>query len=191
MKQLDLLLKKLKLRQFFMVLLAGFFLLFNTACSSGNIQGARPNNLPVQMGGNNNPHKMGGDGYTDYKMSTDPKVNSARSGTKSGKQASLPASNLIAAGGVESNTSDLIYPGSNLSDTNRPDIGLVQQRELPNLPNAKQSMIDRSDPDAKILERVGEALKDASSFVRDTAVRDTADAASKRPETQVNPAIRQ
>jgi hypothetical protein len=36
------------------------------------MQGARPNNPPVQMGGQNNPYKMGGDENTQYKMSTDP-----------------------------------------------------------------------------------------------------------------------
>jgi hypothetical protein len=186
MKHLSLLFKKFKLRQLLMVLLAGFVLLFNTACSNVNAQGARPNNPPVQMGGNNNPHKMGGDGYTDYKMSTDPKVNNTRSGAKTGKQASLPESNLIATGGIKSSASDLIYPGSNLSDTEHPDIGPVQAKKLPDLPIQKQPMMNRSEPDAKILERVGEAFKDASSFVRDTA-----DEASKRPETQVNPAIGQ
>lgn len=182
MRQLGLFFKKLRAGQLLMTLLAGFFLLFNTACSSGNIQGARPNNLPVQMGGNNNPHTRGGDGYTDYKMSTDPKVNSS----KSKKQAGIPSPNSIASGSIKSNASDLIYPGSNSSATNHPDIGPVQQRKLPELPNQRQPMLDRSNPDAKILERVGEAFQDASAFVKDTA-----DAASRRPETQVNPAIGQ
>jgi hypothetical protein len=42
----------------------GLLFLTTTACSSGYSQGARPQNPPVQAGGQNNPHKMGGDSYT-------------------------------------------------------------------------------------------------------------------------------
>lgn len=186
MKQLSLFFKKLRLGQVLMVLMAGFVLLLNTACSSGNVQGARPNNLPVQMGGNNNPHTRNGDGYTNYKMSTDPKVNRAQSVEKARKQAALPASNLIASSDVKANASDLLYPGSELSDTNHPDVGPVKQKSLPPLPNPKQPILDRNDPDAKILERVGETFKDASAFLKDTA-----DSAAEHPEMQVNPAVGQ
>ncbi len=186
MKSLSLLFKKWRVGRLVMTLIAGFVLLLNTACNTGNVQGARPNNLPVQMGGNNNPHSMGGDGYTDYKMSTDPKVNSARPGAKAAKQASLPGSNLIAIGGVKSNASDMQYGSSRLSDTDTPDIGPVQQKSLPRLPNPKQPMVDRSDPDAKILERVAEAFKDASAFVKDTA-----ESAADRSETKMSPALGQ
>jgi hypothetical protein len=37
-------------------------LITTTACNRGDITGARPQNPPVQAGGQNNPHKMGGDG---------------------------------------------------------------------------------------------------------------------------------
>lgn len=182
MKQLSLFVKKLRLGKVLMVLIAGFVLLLNTACSSGDVRGARPDNLPVQMGGNNNPHTRGGDGYTNYKMSTDPKVNRAQSK----KQAALPGSNVIADTGIRANASDLLYPGSNLSDTDRPDIGPVKQKSLPDLPNPKQPVLDRNDPNARILERVGETFKDASSFLKDTA-----DSAAEHPEMQVNPAVGQ
>jgi hypothetical protein len=64
-------------RQLLIVLLLSFTLLLTTACNSGDIRGARPHNPPVQMGGQNNPYKQGGDGYTKYKMSEDPSVPSA------------------------------------------------------------------------------------------------------------------
>lgn len=175
MQQLVSRFKRLNLRQFLIVILAGFVLLLNTACNNGNVQGARPNNPPVQMGGNNNPHKAGGDGYTNYRMSTDPKAN---------QHSSLEGFTgmVLAAADVKSSASDLIYPGSNASDEGH-DIGTLQTDSLPPLPNPKQPMLDRSNPDAKILERVGEAFNDASSFIKDTA-----DSASARPEAKANPA---
>jgi len=95
-------------------------------------------------------------------------------------------SQLIADSSIKANSSDLIYPGSNVPDSDRPDIGAKQQKSLPSLPNQKQPVLKRSDPDAKILERVGEAFKDATSFVKDTA-----DSASARPEAKANPALGQ
>lgn len=95
-------------------------------------------------------------------------------------------SQLIADSSIKANSSDLIYPGSNAPNSDRPDIGAKQQKSLPSLPNQKQPVLKRSDPDAKILERVGEAFKDATSFVKDTA-----DSASARPEAKANPALGQ
>ncbi len=93
---------------------------------------------------------------------------------------------LIADSSIKVNSSDLIYSGSNVPDSDRPDIGAKQQKSLPDLPNQKQPVLKRSDPDAKILERVGESFKDATSFVKDTA-----DSASARPEAKANPALGQ
>lgn len=96
----------------------------------------------------------------------------------------VPSAQLVADASIKANSSDLIYSGSNASDTDRPDIGAKQQKSLPALPNKQQPILKRSDPDAKILERVGEAFKDATSFVKDTA-----DSASARPEAKANPAL--
>ena len=93
---------------------------------------------------------------------------------------------LIADSSIKANSSDLIYPGSNAPNSDRPDIGAKQQKALPDLPNQRQPVLKRSDPDAKILERVGESFKDATSFVKDTA-----DSASARPEAKANPALGQ
>lgn len=181
------LLTRFKIRQLFATVAIALVLLLNTACNSGNAQGARPNNPPVQMGGNNNPHKMGGDGYTDYKMSTDPKVNSGGANSSVKKQANLQYGNdALIARAVKSNGSDMIYQGSDAPDSANPDIGAVQQKALPPLPNSKQPMIDRADPNSKVLERAGETIQDASAFLKDTAR-----GANERPESKMNPAIGQ
>ncbi len=78
MKKLISLLKSLQFAKILVVLVVSMTL-FLTACNPGNAQGARPNNPPVQMGGQNNPHKQGGDGYTQYKMTTDPNIKSNQS----------------------------------------------------------------------------------------------------------------
>jgi hypothetical protein len=175
--------RRLPLRQILTVFLASVMLVVTTACNNGDTLGARPNNPPVQMGGNNNPHTKGGDGYTQYKMSTDPKVE--RAGDRADLQ--LVAPQLIAAK-IDSNAGDLLYPGENATDTANPAIGTRGQRALQQqtqeFPKQRQPVIDRSDPSQKILERVGEQFKDASEFLNDTG-----DAAVQRPEMQPNPSI--
>lgn len=159
--------RKLHLDRVLLVFLAGLVLLVTTACNSGNAVGARPNNLPVQMGGSNNPHKGGGDGYGEYKMTTDP------SAVKKGKNdhASLTSGLLVAA--VNSNASDLLYPSSEATDTNSPAIGTVGEEgkqkffDAKKIPAERQPVLDRSDPDVKILEKSGQAFKDASGFLQD------------------------
>lgn len=98
----------------------------------------------------------------------------------------VPSAQLLANTSVKAKSSDLNYSGSNVSETDRPDIGAKQQKSLPNLPNQKQPLIKRSDPNSKILERVGESIKDSTSFIKDTA-----DSASARPEAKANPALGQ
>ncbi|MBF2000664.1 MAG: hypothetical protein IGS38_08085 [Synechococcales cyanobacterium M58_A2018_015] len=49
------------------IVLAGTLVYLTTACNSGDLQGARPQNPPVQLGGQNNPYKQGGDSYTQFK----------------------------------------------------------------------------------------------------------------------------
>jgi len=180
--------KKLRLRQIVTVVLAGLLLVVSTACNAGNVQGARPQNPPVQVGGNNNPHK-GGDGYTNYKVTTDPSANrKSANAQRNHADLQLLSSQLIAAN-IDSNASDLLYPGSNATDTQNPAIGTRGQQELledtQQFPKQRQTVIDRSNPNVKILERVGEEVKDASSFLQDTL-----DSAYDRPEMQPNPAVK-
>ena len=65
-------LASLQLMKILTILAIGSVVFLATACNTGDLQGARPDNPPVQMGGQNNPYKMGGDENTQYKMSTDP-----------------------------------------------------------------------------------------------------------------------
>lgn len=183
--------KKLRLSQILAVLIAGVALFLTAACNPGNLQGARPNNLPVQNGGNNNPHSMGGDGYTNYKMSTDPTVNkspdSARRSKSNRERADLSINldQLVATNNIEGNPSNLLYPGSNSTSTNDPALGTKREAIQAEPARAKrQEVIDRSNPDEKILERIGEQFEEASEFLQDTA-----DSAKRTPELQRNPAL--
>jgi hypothetical protein len=221
--------KKLKPFQILTSLIAGFLLLTNTACNSGNLQGARPYNPPVQAGGNNNPHSRGGDGYTNFKASTDPKVNpqpSQRSRADLGGRAET----TIAAT-IKSDPSDLIYPGSGATKTPAqpstlgtrrerklerqaeqsskpqgtmfdttyaPSVDSVQstqvgpakgrnlEQEARQLPKQPQPIVDRSDPNTQILEKVQKEFEDASAFIKDKT-----NEALERPEMQRNPALNQ
>src|SRR4028119_794102 len=75
MKMLTVFFKQLRLSQILTVFLATVVLFVGTACNSGDIRGARPDNPPVQAGGANNPYKQGGDTNTNFNLSPDPKVN--------------------------------------------------------------------------------------------------------------------
>jgi hypothetical protein len=123
----------------------------------------------------NNPHKGGGDGYTDYKMSTDPTINkSPAKSTKERADLSIMNDRLLASSTTDrSNASKLLYPGSAPMETDKYDQELAGDKELLNTidgqPAKAQPIFDRSDPDARILERVGAAVKDASAFLKDSA----------------------
>lgn len=93
------------LRRILTLFLAGVVLCLSTACNTGDVRGARPENPPVQLGGQNNPYKAGGDENTQYKVSPDPKVHSDTTDT-SGNQANLQLidHSLIAATDSNKNT---------------------------------------------------------------------------------------
>lgn len=175
MNALNALVKKLRLGQILTVFMAGLLLFTSTACNAGDVRGARPQNPPVQMGGMNNPHKGGGDGYTDYKMSTDPTINkSPAKSTKERADLSVASDRLLASSTAnESNASKLLYPGSAPMETDKYDQELAGDKDLLNTldgqPAKQQPIFDRSDRDAHILERVGAAVKDASAFLKDSA----------------------
>ncbi len=179
MKQVISFVQKLRLGQLLGVFVAGMVLLLTTACSPSNAQGARPQNPPVQMGGNNNPAKAGGDGYTNSRMSNDPKVTGQ-------KHSALPFDRLVATNPTSqkgNQATGLQYPGSEVQGTQY-DVGAKRMEKLPDLPNARQPVIDRSEPDNQILEKVGEVFQDATSFVKDEAGD-----ASQRPEMKANPGL--
>jgi hypothetical protein len=171
MRNLTAFLKKLQLKKILTAFLIGTVLLVTTACNSGNEVGARPDNPPVQMGGQNNPHKAGGDGYTQYKAPTAPMVKEA------GKRSQLtrPAGKLVAAvDDVRNSPGGVLYPGSgNLKSADSKDdfFTAKEQKELSNpaqFPETKQQIINRNDPDAKLLEKAGQSFKDASNFLTDS-----------------------
>lgn len=183
--------KTLRLGRILAVLIAGVALFLTTACNPGNLQGARPNNLPVQDGGNNNPHSMGGDGYTNYKMSTDPTVNKSPNASNRNKlnreraDLGINFEQLVATNHLEENPSNVLYPGSNDAAGIDPALGTKREAVRPEpIPAQRQQVIDRSNPNEKILEKIGEQFEEASEFLQDTA-----DSAKRTPELQRNPAL--
>jgi hypothetical protein len=117
------------------------------------------------MGGQNNPHKGGGDGYTEYKMSTDPAV-------KRRDRAELPGLGLLAANPkqTERSVSDEVVSarknsnaGMSTSQPGNPMRDTV--KEAKQIPEKPQEVLDRSDPDVKILEKVGDTFKEASKHL--------------------------
>ncbi|WP_088893019.1 DUF6658 family protein [Leptolyngbya ohadii] len=177
MKQVVSWLKQLQIARFVLVLVAGCALML-TACNNGNIQGARPDVPPVQMGGQNNPYKAGGDGYTNYKMSTDPKVSGEHGNrnTKPMMHSSLVGNGeLIASSDVKSNAAqDILYPGDSAEKSKNPDVGPVGQgyreKMIRNAETAKperQPVIQRSNPNEKILEKIGDQFEQSSEFIKD------------------------
>ena len=150
--------KKLRLDKFFTVFALGFILLLNVACSNGNAVGARPQNPPVQMGGQNNPHKAGGDGYNDYQMSTDPKV-------KTRDRASLPTSSQLVAANSMGERSFRNDQGTRMVPKPSEAAMRDTMKEAKQIPEQPQAVIDRSDPNEKILEKTGKAFKEASKHL--------------------------
>jgi hypothetical protein len=166
-------LKQLKLDRIVTALLLATVLLITTACNSGNELGARPNNLPVQLGGQNNPHKAGGDGMTQYKATDDPRV------IRGKDNASLPTAPIFLATANQSETSyptndnrveDLLYSDRNRAKSlNSVDdfVSPKTQTALKNpaqIPAVKQPIIDRSDPDNRLLEKTKQMFDDAADF---------------------------
>ncbi|SRR5579883_439018 len=171
-------LKQLNLGRVIVLLVAGVALFLNVACSSGNVVGARPNNLPVQAGGQNDPHKGGGDGYTEYKASTDPTVKAKRN------DAALIPGPLMAA----------IDPqGSNATESRGVERKTLREAakdqlfDARRIPERLQTDVDRGNPDvpnAKILSKVGKSFTEASKHL----TGDT-DEAIKRGDPLANEAL--
>lgn len=168
--------QKLQLTKIVTACLLATTLLVATGCNSGNKLGARPDNPPVQLGGQNNPHKAGGDGMTQYRATDDPRVLEGKD------NASLPATNLFAAANQsktsyptdDSQLEGVLYP----ADSNKPKsldnvddvVSPQRQKELldpTQIPAKKQPGLDRSDPDNKLLEKVGQMFDDSGVLQSD------------------------
>lgn len=179
--------KQLNLRRIVTVFLAGLSLVLLTACNNGDVRGARPNNAPVQMGGQNNPHKAGGDSYTNYKMSTDPRVRAGHPVTERdpntdprvnrfylnqpSDRSDANLSGLIASSVVDLDPSDIQYESNrqHRQDFGRKTYGKSggENNAPQSIPAPRQKVIDRSNPDEHILENIGEQFKESTEFVRD------------------------
>lgn len=174
MKHLQKILGKIKNSQWKKIstaFLLSMVMLTATACNSGDELGARPEVSPVQMGGQNNPHKAGGDDMSQYKSP-------ANDSNLSQDRASLPSGFYLAA----ANNSNTSYPtdddkveGLLYSDGDRAksldsvdDVVSPQtQKKLldpTQIPAVKQPAIDRSNPDNRLLEKTGQMFDDASNF---------------------------
>ncbi|MDZ8109416.1 MAG: DUF6658 family protein [Nostoc sp. DedQUE12a] len=177
-------LKKLRLRQILTIFLAGLLLIVSTACSTGNAQGANPQNPAVQAGGANNPYKNGGDKYT---RSPDSKVTNLKN-NQGRDQASLEPSSLLIATNVGNRDSEILYPGAET-----PVGRIKKEAELPiitdkNFQQPEPGGLIQNEPSVgtRVKERIGtvkETVEEASGFLKDKA-----DEAGGRPELQKNPA---
>lgn len=163
-------LQKLRIKRIATAILMATFLFVTTACNSGNDLGARPDVPPVQLGGQNNPHKAGGDGMSQYRSPVNDSVLDK-------DNASLPSTNLLAA----ANRSETTYPtddnqveGLLYSDDRAKSLDSVDDFVSPKtqkalkdpaqIPAVKQPIIDRSNPDNKLLEKTGQMFDDAADF---------------------------
>lgn len=156
--------------RFATALLLTTFLFITTGCNSGNKVGARPEVPPVQLGGQNNPHKAGGDGMSQYRSP-------ANNSMLDKDNASLPTTNLLAAANKRETTystnekvEDLLYSDSPAESLNNVDDVVSPQRQKAlkdpaQIPAVKQPALDRSDPDNKLLEKTKQMFDDAADFL--------------------------
>src|ERR671932_644198 len=168
MKKLTVFLKQLRLSQILTVFLATLVLFVGTACNSGDIRGARPDNPPVQAGGANNPYKQGGDNNTNFNLSPDPKVSSEAANSKGNRADLQILSNQLIA------SEQILYPDAqppakqadvekslpkkSLDDVEKPELGGLNQRES-----------DIGDRIQNRLSAVKKTFDKASEFVKEGA----------------------
>lgn len=153
-------LRKLRLGKLLAIVLAGVVLITTTACNGVDSARARAQNPPVQMGGQNNPHKGNGDGYSDYQKSAD----------RSNKRASLPTEQLVATAA----STELLYPGqadsgNNVAGREQAEVREEMMRDATRIPAKPQYELDPTHGNENVLDRAGQTFKDASSFAKDSA----------------------
>lgn len=163
--------KKLRLEKVAIAFLLATFLFTTTACNSGDKLGARPEVSPVQLGGQNNPHKAGGDNMTQYKSPANDSL------LDKGNASLQPVSILAAANKSKTtyptddgNMDGLLYSDSDEVESldNVDDLVSPQKRKQlldpGQIPAVKQPAIDRSNPDNKLLEKAAKAFEEAGDF---------------------------
>jgi len=168
--------KKLQLRQIVIVFFASFLLIVSTACSGANAQGANPQNPAVQAGG---------DKYTNYNLSTDPKVNNTKP-NKSDQASIQPSGQLLIAANDESK---ILYPGAETPQgraDKEAELPIITEKDFRPEPGGLiQRNPDLGERLEERIETVKEKVQEASGFLKDKA-----DEAGARPELQANPARR-
>lgn len=165
--------KKLNLHKLALVFIAGFALLLATACSNNdNLQASRkekPNDIPVQMGANNNPYTMGSDTQGNPVSPSD-YGNQAYKRQHSDASSQIPGFNqLIASSVAGQDTTGLLYESSDQRQGGIDDTRPTQERAFQpeNSPSRRQPVIDRSNPNEKIMEGIGRQFTEASKFLTD------------------------
>jgi hypothetical protein len=166
----------LRFSRLLLTLSMGLILLLTTACSSPTVEGARPENPPVQMGGNNNPYTGSGDGYDHSGMKTEAPTQRDVSALPA-EQAVVPGqpqrlvSNSRTHSLASENEAKLPYSGTGMDNEGVYKVDLAEaeakRQEAQQIPKEKQYIVDRSDPNAKILERSVQAFKSASEFLNE------------------------
>ncbi len=184
MKKLTAFFKQLRLTQILTVVLATVVLFVGTACNSGDIRGARPDNPAVQMGGGNNPYKNGGDTNTNYRMSPDPKV-SGKATKSEDKRADLQIiSNQLIASQVT------IYPGSEMQGQ-----PADEQKQLPVI---TLQDFETAEPGGEIQREssLGDRIQDRLGTVKETFeqatefINENAEEALERHRDESGPGLR-
>ncbi len=156
MKKLIDFFKQLQLSRILTVFLAAVVLFISTGCNNGDIRGARPDNLPVQAGGSNNPYKNGGDTNTNFNISPDPKVNKSAKSDGSRAELQINSNQLIA-------TSE---DGRIYTDGQSPFIGEVEKT----LPQKTLKDFEAPEPGGEIQreDSIVDRIQDRLSTVKET-----------------------
>lgn len=164
--------KKLNLHKLVIVVIASFALLLTTACSSNeNMQAStknRPNDVPVQMGANNNPYTMGND--TKGKPVSPSNYGNQAYKNQHSDASTLPGFNrLIATSTAGQDTTGLLYESSDQRENGMDDRRPTQNQayEPESFPAEPQPSINRTNPDENIMEGIGKQFTEASKFLTD------------------------
>jgi hypothetical protein len=193
MKGMKALIRKFNLHKVVIIFIAGLALLMTTACSANENTTAsikdRPNDIGVQMGANNNPYTMG----TDTKgepVSPSNYGNQAYKNQQSDASTLLGFDRLIASSVAGQDTTGLLYESADQReggvDDRRPTQAKATQPE--GFPESRQPIINRTNPDEKILEGIGKQFTEASKFLTD-GVQPSVESAKIKTNTGRNQAV--
>jgi len=193
MKGIQSLIEKFNLHKLIIVFVVGFALLLTTACSANENMSAsvkdRPNDIGVQMGANNNPYTMG----TDTKGEPVSPSNYGNQAYKNQQSnaSTLPGFNrLIASSVAGQDTTGLLYESADqreggVDDRRSPQAKATQPEGFP---EGRQPIINRTNPDEKIMEGIGKQFTEASKFLTD-GVQPSVESAKVKTSTGRNQSV--